>query len=171
MTGETKAESKELFTTLSTTMRRVTINQEPFLISDTVGFISKLPAYMIDAFKSTLEELKHTDVIIAVIDISDSLVELKKKFASCMRTLSELEIEKERLVYALNKADLIKSEEIEQKIDILDLTENKKCISVSAKTGQNVTQLKELIMDIMKNQNSPKFDRNLLEGVKETFGN
>jgi GTP-binding protein HflX len=88
-----------------------------------------------------------------------------------MRTLSELEIEKERLVYALNKADLIKSEEIEQKIDILDLTENKKCISVSAKTGQNVTQLKELIMDIMKSQNSPKFDRNLLEGVKETFGN
>ena len=171
MTGETKAESKELFTTLSTTIRRVTINQEPFLISDTVGFISKLPAYMIDAFKSTLEELKHTDIIIVVIDISDSLIELKKKFASCMRTLSELEIEKEILVYALNKADLIKSEEIEQKIDILDLTENKKCISVSAKTGENVTQLKELIMDIMKNQNSPKFDRNLLEGVKETFGN
>ena len=171
MTGETKAESKELFTTLSTTIRRVTINQEPFLISDTVGFISKLPAYMIDAFKSTLEELKHTDIIIVVIDISDSLIELKKKFASCMRTLSELEIEKERLVYALNKADLIKSEEIEQKIDILDLTENKKCISVSAKTGQNVTQLKELIMDIMKNQNSPKFERNILEGVEKEFGN
>jgi GTP-binding protein HflX len=126
---------------------------------------------MIDAFKSTLEELKHTDIIIVVIDISDSLIELKKKFASCMRTLSELEIEKERLVYALNKSDLIKSEEIGQKIDILDLTENKKWISVSAKTGQNVTQLKELIMDIMKSQNSPKFDRNLLEGVKETFGN
>jgi len=77
MTGETKTQSKELFTTLTTTIRRVTINQEPFLLSDTVGFISKLPAYMIDAFKSTLEELKHTDIIIVVIDISDSLVELK----------------------------------------------------------------------------------------------
>ncbi len=66
---------------------------------------------------------------------------------------------------------MIKSEEIGQKIDILDLTENKKWISVSAKTGQNVTQLKELIMDIMKSQNSPKFYRNLLEEVKETFGN
>ncbi len=88
-----------------------------------------------------------------------------------MRTLSELGIEKDRMVYALNKVDLVKSEEVEQKIDILNLTENKKCISLSAKTGKNVNQLKELIRDIMKSQNSPKFDRNLLKGVKETFGN
>jgi len=153
MTGETKAE------------------QEPFLISDTVGFISKLPAYMIDAFKSTLEELKHTDIIIVVIDIADSLIELKKKFASCMRTLSELEIEKDRMIYVLNKIDLLKNEEIEQKIDILNLTENKKYISLSAKTGKNVNQLKELIRDIMKSQNSPKFEKNLLEGVEKAFGN
>ena len=171
MTGETKAESKELFTTLSTTIRRVTINQEPFLISDTVGFISKLPAYMIDAFKSTLEELKHTDIIIVVIDIADSLIELKKKFASCMRTLSELGVEKDRMIYALNKIDLLKSEEIEQKIHILNLTENKKYISLSAKTGKNVNQLKELIRDIMTSRNSPKFEKNLLEGVEKAFGN
>jgi GTP-binding protein HflX len=171
MTGETKTESKELFTTLSTTMRRVTINREPFLISDTVGFISKLPAYMIDAFRSTLEELKHTDVIIVVIDISDSLIELKKKFASCMRTLSELDIEKDRMIYALNKADLVKSEETERKIEILDLTKNKKCILVSAKTGENVNQLKKLIKDVMTNENSPKFEKNILEGVEKEFGN
>ncbi len=169
MTGETKAESKELFTTLSTTIRRVTINQEAFLISDTVGFISKLPAYMIDAFKSTLEELKHTDIIIVVIDISDSLTELKKKFASCMRTLSELGVEKERLVYALNKADLSENEEIRQKIDILDLAENKRWISVSAKTGENVVLVKEVIRDIIKSQSSPKFKRNFLERAGETF--
>jgi GTP-binding protein HflX len=126
---------------------------------------------MIDAFKSTLEELKHTDVIIVVIDISDSVIELKKKFASCMRTLSELDIEKDKMIYALNKADLVKSEEIERKIDILDLTKNKKWVSVSAKTGENVNQLKELIKDIMTNQNSPKFEKNILEGVKKEFGN
>lgn len=85
LTGESKEQSKELFTTLSTTTRKIIINQEQFLIADTVGFISKLPAYMIDAFKSTLEELIYTDVIILVIDVSDSLFELKKKFASCMR--------------------------------------------------------------------------------------
>lgn len=171
MTGETRAQSKELFTTLSTTTRRVTINQEPFLISDTVGFISKLPAYMIDAFKSTLEELKHTDIIVVVIDINDLLFDLKKKFASCMRTLNELGVEKDSMVYALNKSDLLKNEDIEQKIDILNLTENKKWISVSAKTGKNVNHLKELIKDIIESQNSPKFKRNYLEGVKETFGN
>jgi GTP-binding protein HflX len=69
ITGESKEQSKSLFTTLSTTTRRFSIDHEPFLIADTVGFISKLPAYMIDAFKSTLEELIHTDIIIVVVDI------------------------------------------------------------------------------------------------------
>ena len=170
MTGETRAQSKELFTTLSTTTRRLTINQEPFLISDTVGFISKLPAYMIDAFKSTLEELSHTDIIIVVIDISDSLFDLKKKFSSCMRTLSELGVEKDKMVYALNKADLLENEEIEEKIDVLNLTENKKWIPVSAKTGKNIKQLEELIKDILENQNSQKFKESSLKGA-ELFGN
>ena len=170
MTGETRTQSKELFTTLSTTTRRVTINQEPFLISDTVGFISKLPAYMIDAFKSTLEELVHTDIIIVVIDIGDSVFELKKKFASCMRTLSELGVEKDRMVYALNKVDLIETREIEQKIELLNLTENKKWITVSAKTGAGINNLKQLIKNIIENQNLPKFMTSLT-GVEKRFGN
>lgn len=159
MTGETRAQSEELFTTLSTTTRRVNINREPFLISDTVGFINKLPAYMIDAFKSTLEELGYTDVVIVVIDISDSIFDLKKKFASCMRTLSELGIEKEKMVYALNKSDLIKNEELNEKINILNLTENKKWINVSAKSGKNVNELKELIGNIVPSHNSSKFEK------------
>ncbi|MCJ8305796.1 MAG: GTPase HflX [Nitrosopumilus sp.] len=171
MTGETKAQSKELFTTLTTTTRRVTINQEPFLISDTVGFISKLPAYMIDAFKSTLEELKHTNVIIVVIDISDSIFELKKKFSSCMRTLDELEIKNEIMIYALNKSDLVKIEDVKRKIDILNLTDNEKVISVSAKTGKNVEQLKELIEKITENDYSIKAKKNSWEEVEKTFGN
>ena len=63
-------------------------------------------------FKSTLEELGHTDIIIVVIDISDSLFELKKKFSTCMRTLSELGIEKDRMIYALNKADSTETIEV-----------------------------------------------------------
>lgn len=163
MTGESKIQSKELFTTLSTTTRRITINQEPFLISDTVGFISKLPAYMIDAFKSTLEELKHADIIVIVIDINDSLLELKKKFASCMRTLSELGVERDRMVYALNKADLLTDDEVEEKIDVLALMENRKWLLVSAKTGNNVKKIKELIKDMIENQNPYK-------PKKEEFG-
>ncbi len=170
-TGETKTQSKELFTTLTTTTRRVMIDQEPFLIADTVGFISKLPAYMIDAFKSTLEELKHTDVIILVIDINDSISELKKKFSSCMRTLNELGVEQNKIIYALNKSDLLKNEEIERKVEYLNLTENKKLISVSAKTGKNITQLKELIKEIIESQNYHKPKNNAWEGANKTFGN
>ena len=168
-TGETKAQSKELFTTLTTTTRRLTINQEPFLIADTVGFISKLPAYMIDAFKSTLEELRYSDVIILVIDISDSISELRKKFSSCMRTLSELGVEQEKIVYALNKSDLLEQERIEEKIDSLNLMENKKLISVSAKTGENVKELKELIKGIIEGQSFHK-PKNW-EGVDQRLGN
>ena len=147
------------------------INQEPFLIADTVGFISKLPAYMIDAFKSTLEELAHTDVIVLVIDINDSISELKKKFSSCMRTLSELGVEQDKVIYALNKSDLLKNEEIKRKIEFLNLSENKKVISVSAKTGKNITQLKELIKEIVESQDFHKPKNNAWKGVEKTFGN
>jgi len=159
VTGETKEQSQELFTTLSTTTRRITINREPFLIADTVGFISKLPAYMIDAFKSTLEELIHTDVIILVVDISDSFFDLRKKFASCMRTLSELGVEMDKIIFALNKSDLLTKEQIDEKIEMLDLKDNKKIISVSAKTGNNVNELKELIKEILGNQNPPQIKK------------
>ena len=169
MTGERRAQSKDLFTTLSTTTRRVTINQEPFLISDTVGFISKLPAYMIDAFKSTLEELRHTDIIVVVIDINDSLLELRKKFTSCMRTLNELGVEKDKIVYALNKSDLVEDAEIEEKINILNLTENKKWISVSAKTEKNLNQFKELIKNIIENHDLSKLKKNYLSGDKKDW--
>ena len=170
-TGETRTQNKELFTTLTTTTRRLMIKQEPYLIADTVGFISKLPAYMIDAFKSTLEELTHTDVVILVIDINDSISELKKKFSSCMRTLNELGVEQDKVVYVLNKSDLLKDEEIERKIEFLNLSENKKLISISAKTGKNITQLKELIKKIMESQNFHKPKNNVWEGVEKTFGN
>ena len=171
ITGESKEQSKSLFTTLSTTTRRFSIDQEPFLIADTVGFISKLPAYMIDAFKSTLEELIHTDVIIVVVDISDSLFDLRKKFASCMRTLSELRVEMDRIIFALNKSDLLTINEIDEKIEILNLKDYKKRIAVSAKTGYNVNELKNLIKDIIQSQNSPEFKKETPKEFDNIYGN
>jgi len=171
ITGESKEQSKSLFTTLSTTTRRFSIDHEPFLIADTVGFISKLPAYMIDAFKSTLEELIHTDVIIVVVDISDSLFDLRKKFASCMRTLSELQVEMDRIIFALNKSDLLTTNEIEEKIEILNLKDYKKRIAVSAKTGYNVNELKNLIKDIIQSQNSPEFKKETPKEFDNIYGN
>ena len=170
-TGETRAQSKELFTTLTTTTRRLVIDREPYLIADTVGFISKLPAYMIDAFRSTLEELTYTDVVVLVIDISDSVLELRKKFSSCMRTLSELGVEKDKIVYALNKSDLLRDEDIDKKIDILNLTENKKLISVSSKTGKNIPELKSMIRGVMDGQGFHRRQNETWQGVEKIFGN
>lgn len=152
LTGETREESQELFTTLSTTTRRITIDQESFLISDTVGFISKLPAYMIDAFKSTLEELNYTDVVLVVIDISDSIFDLKKKFTSCIRTLSEIGVEMDRIVFVCNKSDLTSKERVYEKMEILGLVDNKKKIDISSKTGYNIDKLAILIKNITGSQ-------------------
>jgi len=145
MTGEVHEQSKQLFTTLSTTTRRITINGEPFLLSDTVGFISKLPAYMITAFKSTLEELLYTNIIIVVVDISDSSFELQKKFKSCMRTLNELGVKTDQIFFALNKSDLLTNDQIDEQLKTLNFQNNNITMVISAKTGKNIEELQKLI--------------------------
>ena len=150
LTGENQQEGKELFTTLSTTTRKITINHQEVLISDTVGFISKLPAYMIEAFKSTLEELIYTDVVIVVIDASEPFFELKNKFQSCITTLNGLGVERDRIIFALNKSDLLTSDKIEQKAKHLKLEDTRKWISISSITGQNILQLKDLIGKLLE---------------------
>lgn len=150
LTGEGKEESPELFTTLSTTTRKIFIEKVPVLLSDTVGFISKLPAYMIEAFKSTLEELRYADVVMVVVDVSDSTQELKKKFRSCLKTLADLDVEQEKVIYALNKSDLISPEEIVEKSETIGLVDSKKWIPISSVTGQNVTKLLEIINKMLQ---------------------
>lgn len=150
LTGESKEQSPEMFTTLSTTIRKIFIERDPLLISDTVGFISKLPAYMIEAFKSTLEELRYAEVVIVVIDISDSAYELKKKFRSCLKTLSDLDVEQEKVIYALNKADLVSPDEIVQRSEILGFEDSKNWIPISSVTGQNVPKLLDLVKKMIK---------------------
>ena len=152
LTGENQAESASLFTTLSTTTRKMKLLETEVLISDTVGFISRLPAYMIEAFKSTLEELIYTDVVILVIDISDPVFDLKKKFKSCISTLDELGVDQDKIIFALNKSDLVLPHEILEKVDYLGLKENKKWFPISAATKQNMSQLKDLLLIILKNQ-------------------
>jgi GTP-binding protein HflX len=150
LTGETKEESPELFTTLSTTTRKIFIEKNPVLVSDTVGFISKLPAYMIEAFKSTLEELRYADVVIVVVDISDSAQELRKKFRSCLKTLAELDVDSEKIIYALNKSDLASPEEIVQKSELLGFENSKKWVPISSVTQQNISKLLDLVKKMLE---------------------
>ena len=145
MTGEKNEEDHKLFTTLTTTVRKFKLDREWVLISDTVGFISKLPAYLIEAFKSTLEELTFTDIVIVVIDANEKNNELKKKFASCYKTLMELGVKRQNLLFAFNKTESMNDEKILEKVKQLDLTENKNWIAISAKSGKNIEKLKMLI--------------------------
>ena len=145
MTGEKNEEDHKLFTTLTTTVRKFKLDREWVLISDTVGFISKLPAYLIEAFKSTLEELTFTDIVIVVIDANEKNNELKKKFSSCYKTLMELGVKRQNLLFALNKTESMNDEKILEKVKQLDLTENKNWIAISAKSGKNIEKLKMLI--------------------------
>jgi len=152
LTGENKEESPNLFTTLSTTTRKFRLQKMEVLISDTVGFISKLPAYMIDAFKSTLEELNYTDIVIVVIDVNDTILELKKKFRSCVTTLDEIGVDKDKIIFVLNKSDLVSEEEVNYKADQLGLKDNKKWLPISSVTGQNISKLKDLIQQAIEDR-------------------
>ena len=145
MTGEKNEEDHKLFTTLTTTVRKFKLDREWVLISDTVGFISKLPTYLIEAFKSTLEELTFTDIVIVVIDANEKNNELKKKFSSCYKTLMELGVKRQNLLFAFNKTESMNDEEILEKVKQLDLAENKNWIAISAKSGKNIEKLKMLI--------------------------
>jgi len=155
LTGEEKEESPKLFTTLSTTVRKIVLRDIEVLISDTVGFISKLPAYMIEAFKSTLEELIYADIILVIVDVSDPILELKKKFRSCVITLDEIGVNQDKMIFALNKSDLVSEEEILDKANQLGLKGNKKWLSVSAVTGKNISSLKDLMNHMLGNQPLP----------------
>ena len=122
MTGEKNEEDHKLFTTLTTTVRKFKLNREWVLISDTVGFISKLPAYLIEAFKSTLEELTFTDIVIVVIDANEKNNELKKKFSSCYKTLMELGVKRQNLLFAFNKTESMNDEDILEKVKPVSYT-------------------------------------------------
>jgi GTP-binding protein HflX len=146
LTGESKNAGQGLFTTLSTFTRAMKFNTRKVLVSDTVGFISKLPPYMIDAFKSTLHELTHSNLILLVLDISQSIEEIGRKLDSCIHIMNELGVPMTKVLYVLNKVDLISIDDVFDKSEYLGIPDSKKHIlPVSAKTGFNITQLKNLI--------------------------
>ena len=81
-----------------------------------------------------------------------------------MRTLDELGVKKEKIIFTLNKADLMKKEQIDYKKELLNLTENEKVISVSSKTGENINELKKMIEKIIMDKNPYKYKKNEWEG-------
>ena len=106
LTGESKMEGKEVFTTLSTFTRAINLkNDQKLLISDTVGFISKLPAYMIDAFKSTLQDITYSDLVLLVVDISQP-IEVKNRLDYLIHKIKEQGMPM-KVLFLLNKVYMI----------------------------------------------------------------
>ena len=161
LTNETKETSSNLFTTLSTTTRSFKNSnnkknnntrwdgEQEILIVDTVGFISRLPTYMIEAFKSTLEESLIADLILLLIDSSEKIEDVKIKYSNCIKILEELNVEKSKLFIVLTKVDKIDTKIIDELEQNLGVSDNN-IITISSKTGYGIHKLKKLLM--MKKQ-------------------
>jgi len=133
-----------LFTTLSTTTRLVKFSRKKFLLTDTVGFIDRLPITLIEAFRSTLEETIYSDLILLVVDVSEPPATVEKKLKVCLETINRIDASGIPIITALNKIDLISGDELQQKMDMLkDMAP--KPVPVSALYGLNLDQLKEEI--------------------------
>ncbi|HEV8405322.1 MAG TPA: GTPase HflX [Nitrososphaera sp.] len=149
LTGETKSTDKHVFTTLSTFTRAIDLKDKKVLLSDTVGFINKLPAYMIDAFKSTLDELTYASLVLLVLDVSDPIDEIARKFDSSLDVINKFKVPETKIVYVLNKVDLTTAEDAFDKAGQLNVLDSKRVLPISAKTGYNVNQLKNLVRSML----------------------
>ena len=148
--SEAKEESPNLFTTLTTTTRSFEpIRGKKILLSDTVGFISRLPTYMVEAFKSTLEELSYADLILLMIDGSEPVESIHIKYQSCRDVLEQLNINPTKILVVMNKMDLISSDQAnERSIIFHDLP----TITISAKTGDGTRKLRNAIVERLFNE-------------------
>lgn len=154
LTNENKQTSDSLFTTLSTTTRSFYINNQKLLLTDTVGFISRLPTYMIEAFKSTLEESLSASLILLLIDSSQPVEEIRIKFLSCWEILDELKVDRDKVIVIFTKNDqtnLIRIQDI-----ITDLA-IRTPHAISAKTGYGIRKLKTIVSQqiTIKSQKKP----------------
>jgi len=153
------AENK-LFATLDTTVRKVVIENLPFLLSDTVGFIRKLPTGLIESFKSTLDEVRESDILVHVIDISHP--EFEDQIKTVNQTLAEIGAGDKDRIMVFNKIDAFRfvrqeeddlTEPSRENMSLAELKatwmsrENQPGIFVSAKTKENYPEFKKLLYD------------------------
>ena len=145
LTGAGVLEEDKLFATLDPTTRNFSLaSGQEILLTDTVGFIRKLPHHLIDAFKSTLEESKYADIILHVVDASNS--QMEKQMYTVYETLKELEVSDKTIITLFNKQD-----KITEPLILRDFKADK-TLDISAKTGKGLDQLLNLIEEILRDQ-------------------
>ena len=158
--NEVFAENK-LFATLDTTTRKVVFETTPFLLSDTVGFIRKLPHHLVESFKSTLDEVRESDILLHVVDISHPRYE--EQIGVVNTTLQDLKAYEKPILIIFNKMDQYEKNTFDPwldenvKNDILaelkekwELETNHQCVFVSATEKRNIDELRNTILNKVK---------------------
>ena len=166
------AEDK-LFATLDTTVRKVVIGNLPFLMTDTVGFIRKLPTHLVESFKSTLDEVREADILIHVVDISHPGFEEQIEIVE--KTLFEIEKADKPTIIVFNKIDAFSytpkeeddlTAETRKNISLEELKKTwmsklkEDCLFISAKDKENIDELKKMIYDKAKDVHISRFPYN-----------
>jgi len=137
------AESEDrLFTTLGTTTREAAIDSRDVLVTDTVGFISDLPHWLVESFKSTLDAVYRADLVLLVVDVSEPIEDIREKLVTAHDTLYERN--EAPIVTVLNKTDRVDETELAEKRAALSALATDP-VAVSATTGANITSLRERI--------------------------
>jgi GTP-binding protein HflX len=170
--SEVFAENK-LFATLDTTVRKVVIDNLPFLLSDTVGFIRKLPHGLVESFKSTLDEVRESDILVHVVDISHP--EFEDQIKTVNETLGELGASDKQVIMVFNKVDAytwVEKEEDDltpetrENLSLDDLMkswmakDNHPCIFISAKTKENYQEFRKLLYDNIREIHAIRYPYN-----------
>ena len=170
--SEVFAENK-LFATLDTTVRKVIVENLPFLLSDTVGFIRKLPTELVESFKSTLDEVREADLLVHVVDISHPTFEEQIEVVN--KTLAEIDKTEKPVILVFNKVDaftFVQKDEDDltpltrENISLEELKRTwmgklgKDCIFISAKNKTNIDELKEMLYERVKEIHITRFPYN-----------
>jgi len=149
LTNENVPVDSRVFTTLSTTTRAINVFGEKMLITDTVGFIDRLPITLIEAFHSTLEETIFSDLILLVVDVSEPLNSILRKLSASLETIWEIGATGIPIIGVLNKIDLLSSRELYEKTMRLKKIHNLRFVPISALYGINLDLLKGEIANIL----------------------
>ncbi len=161
------AENK-LFATLDTTVRKVVVEATPFLLSDTVGFIRKLPTHLVESFKSTLDEVRESDYMLHVVDLSHPQYE--EQIDNVNQILADLGVSDKPQLMVFNKVDLFRMRNFDDYLDKatrkeieadlkerLALRYDAPNVMISAKTGENIEVLRETLVSTVREMWSERF--------------
>lgn len=161
-------EENKLFATLDTTVRKVVFGRMPFLMSDTVGFIRKLPHHLVESFKSTLEETKESDILIHVVDLSHPSYE--EQIETVQQTLASLGVEQKPILMVFNKLDLYRKKFFDDLLtesekdalvnelrESLDKKYEGQIVMVSARTKENLQTLRDMLSGMIETKYKERY--------------